>query len=282
MNADPHVRYRDALALEFAGLLADSDAAWMAQHATECAACRSLRERVRARVHELRVDEGHAPAEMLSAWLHEPSAFTPLEAELVQRHLAACATCRAELAEMAAFAQQPVPVARARRHDWRGPALAGLAAAAALVAVFFARVHEPASLAPGALPTPKTVLPAQPAPAPVISARLVIPERTRAAAPETLPVVRLQPAVTQLRLRLPALFMEPGERVEVRLARADGERAPVVRTVRAASLAEDLVVELMPADAWIDGVYRIRIIPDAGRDTAATREFRFRIEHVQR
>lgn len=282
MNADPHIRYRDALALELAGLTSESEAAWMAAHVAECADCRALRERVVANVHELQADAGHAPAEMLSAWLHEPSAFTPLEAELLERHLAACATCRAELAEMAAFAERPVPATRVRRHDWRGPALAGLAAAAALIAVFFARVHEPASLAPGTMRTPAASAPAPAAPAPAISVRIVIPERTRAAEPAALPVVRLRPGVTQLRLRLPALFMEPQERVEIRVARAGSEFVPVVRIVPVSSLAEDLVIDLTPAAAWTDGVYRIRVIPGAGRDIAATREYRFRIEHVQR
>jgi len=142
---DDHARFRAQLAGHLAEVLSAEDSAWMESHAAACAECRSLLERVEARLPEFAADAGHAPPALLSAWLREPGAFTPLERELLRRHLASCAECRAELEEMATFAKLPTPVfqpARARG-TWRGFGAAGLIAAAALVAMVVTRTFLP-------------------------------------------------------------------------------------------------------------------------------------------
>lgn len=272
---DPHKRFRSDIAGHLAEVLSAEEAAWMAAHATECEACRDVLGRVRARLPELGVAGGHPPATLLSAWLRGTEPFTPLEAKLLEQHLAHCDECRAELDEMARFTgivPGGATAARERRLR-RGYGAAGLLVAAVLIAVVATNLQRRAPVAPdstwrqGTLAPPPT--PAGLAPAPL----LVFADRMRGA-DEGVPVVdTLRAPARRLRVRLPLLFLGAAPSALVTVAREDGTPVADLLVAREA-LGREL--ELVPADgAWTAGNYELRVIPGGGRDTSATRRYRF-------
>lgn len=288
MTTDPHARYRTLLPFDLAEALGAEDAAWMSAHTESCAVCRELRSRVHDRLAVQAGDHaGHAPAGMLSAWLHDPALFTPLERELLRRHLSACDTCHSELTEMAAFAHLPVTVPPSARHDWRGPAIAGLLAAAALVGVFFVGTHEPGGLTPSLehtpLPVSGTIDKAGPgaggklgSPTSGVPVRITFPERMRGDVTDSLVIGTLTEPTAALKFRLPPMFLEPGSSVRIVVERSLGHERVFDQLVPATRLATELELRTI-SNGWQPGEYRLRLLPDSGRDSTATRVFEFRL-----
>ncbi len=276
--ADAHERFQAALAAHLAEVLPEEESAWMEAHAAECDACRDLLERVRARLSEASGESGHAPAALLSAWLRERDAFTPLERTLLERHLAGCEECRADLEEMAALARLPLPSAAAVRRPrrWLGYGGAGLVVAAAILVVFLIRDREPA--APPGRGTPRepseqggTLAP------PAHEPLLVFRDRVRGTPGDTIVVDTLRAPAPRLRVRLPQIFLGTSAPARLLVLRS-GERF-VDRLVTARELEREFVVSTDRGD-WPAGEYELRVIPDAGRDTTTTRRYRFALVSV--
>jgi len=91
---DPHLQFRSLAAEYLAEVLPPDESAWMDSHLKECADCAVLLQRVRTRLPGLAHDAGHLPVSILEPWPHSRDEFTPLERELVERHLARCERCR--------------------------------------------------------------------------------------------------------------------------------------------------------------------------------------------
>jgi hypothetical protein len=151
---DPHALFRKRRLLEEAGLLSEAEEAVMQEHAEACASCREAREddsSGREREH----DEGHIPSAVLARWERARASVGELERGLWDSHLAACESCRRDLALAGGVAGAPAEVRgeefqdpepgparapipfdpRRRRRAWLQGGLAGaaLAAAAALI-----------------------------------------------------------------------------------------------------------------------------------------------------
>src|SRR5262245_36591023 len=269
---DLHDRFRGMLAAHVADLLPDEDAVWMATHARECAACAALQERIRSRLPGLADDGDHAPVSLLVRWVRAPERIPALERGLLERHLAACVTCREDAEEMTRLAgvrRMPAPRAIFLRR-WRGPLAAGLVAAAALTVVFavrladWARPGRPDTKAP---PTRGEMMPAVP------EGRAVVLLDHAQNTP--LPGISVAGANAGLRLRVPPLDFGTDPEVLARILAEDG--STVWEASLSASALQQDIVPAMPPVGWSAGIYRLRLIPAAGRDTAATREFVFRL-----
>lgn len=273
---DDHERFQAQLAGHLAEVLSPEESAWTTEHASACDACRGLLERVKARLPEFSADAGHAPPALLSAWLREPGGFTPLERELLVRHLADCEACRADLVEMAQFAGLPAPLTMAAREPrhWRGYGAAGLVAAAALIAVVVTRFREPVVAPPPAPQHEAPVLTVAIVP-PTSEPLLVFADRVRGGSIETVLVDTLHALAPRLRVRLPQLFLESSDSARVMVVHSGGGGV-ADRVLVAHELQSDFVLS-PPSGNWSPGKYELRVIPDAGRDTSATRRYRFKL-----
>ena len=270
---DAHERFRSRLAESLAGLLPEAEAAWMDAHAAECAECTELLMRMRARLPALAVDAEHAPVSLLENWVRAPGKLTALERELLERHLDACDSCREEARELASLAGLAPPRIRVPHH-WRGPLGAGFAAAAVLTAIFAVRLSEHTS--PPVQVRPQPVAPAEPAPAePLPALTIALRERSRGEAPGGEPSAATPVPGAALRLKLPPLFIDDAHEVLVRLE--DGEGAVVWEARMSARALGDTLAPTVGAAGWHSGPYLLRVVPEAGRDSAAARVFAFRL-----
>jgi hypothetical protein len=282
-----HERFRSLLPAYLNDLLPAGDAAWLDAHAAECESCRALLERVRARLPELGADAGHAPARALEVWVYAADSFTPLERELVGRHLAGCSACRGDAEAIARGAGLAfvLPAAEPPRvHGWRAWGAAGLIAAAGLVAMLATHALDPsqairtapapADETPGAATAPPSAGPAATA-VPQIDPLLSFADRERGSQPNPTLVDTLRGDTRSLRVRLPLLTLPSDARVAVSVLRADG--AVMTRQLlEPARLKHELRLRARTG-IWEPGDYRLLVIPDAGLDTVATREYAFRL-----
>lgn len=278
MAPDAHERFQKGLIPHLTDVLSPEEAAWMDTHAAECAECRALLSRVQVRIRELGDASAHVPVAMLSTFLREPGQLTPLEAQLVERHLAACAECHSDMEEMARFAglpprwKAPGPPSR----GWGGMGLAGLAAAAVVVAVLLVRREQPPSVSPPAS-RPQSPAPSVPAPSlsPAREPFLVFPERLRGQSGPSPPTDSVGSGARSVRIRLPAIFLRPGSRVLITVSRVGGVEV-ARQMLDALSVGSDFRIEAAQG-AWSPGDYVLRVVPEAGTDTVSTRSFPFRL-----
>jgi len=279
VTGDQHERFRAGVAAHLAGLLSPEESAWMDAHDKECAECGELMSRAQARMGELRSGEAHIPVAMLSTFLRVPNDLTPLERELVGRHLKSCEACRKDMEEMARFAGIPprMKAPGASGGGWGGMGTASVLAAAAVVAVIGlwlqARHPPPTPSAPPVAaipsPTPEVARGGEPL--------LVFHEQTRAATTSAPASDTLRLETRRVRVQLPVLFLQRDSEVLVTVSTAAGSE--VARdTLSTEPLARpfELAATIGP---WNAGDYVLRVIPAAGRDTTATRVFEFRLLH---
>jgi hypothetical protein len=102
---DPHLRARHALAELAAGVLEESDHAWLSGHLAACAECRRLSDELDEHARELEDEPGHLPARLVSRWTREAPRLPDVVREQVWSHLRQCERCAGELAMLG--------------HDWR-------------------------------------------------------------------------------------------------------------------------------------------------------------------
>jgi hypothetical protein len=274
--ANDHDRFRAILPGYFLELLPDADQAWAETHTATCRDCAELLERVRSRMPELQDEAGHVPVSVLEEYAHA-SRLTPLERELVRRHLIGCEFCRGDLA---AISGGPARVPAALR--WRGWLTAGsLAAAAVLVAVLVrvqgSRPTPPAitehSVTPlqGVRPTPSLVGITEP--------RLRFQDQLRGGSTQAV-VDTVRGSQAGLVLQLPTLFLPGADSVELRIL-DDREEVLARRFVSQEDLAHEVRIEL-PRGQWHSGTYRLTVTPLAISHSSALRTFPFRLIQAQR
>src|SRR5215471_16471576 len=220
--ANDHERFRASLPGYLLELLPDADQAWSQTHMAACPDCAALLERVRSRMPALQDEAGHVPVSVLEEYAHS-SQLTPLERELVRRHLTSCELCRGDLEAIGGrHTREPAALLRLR---WRGWLTAGsLAAAAALIAIVVrvqgskpprpAITEHSATPPPGARPTQSLVAVNEP--------RLRFPDELRGGGTQAVAdTLRGSPA--GLVLQLPTLFLPGADSVELRILDTHGE-----------------------------------------------------------
>jgi len=270
---DLHARFQTGLAAHLAGLLPPEESEWMETHAAQCAECSDLLRRGQARLEQIATSGVHIPMSMLSTFLVEPDELTPLERELVGRHLGTCADCRRDMEEMARAAGIPPRMEgpRSMGGGWGG--VGAVLAAAAVVIVFIvwrqAR-HPPPTTAPpvATVPSPTPVdLGGEPL--------LVLNEAVRGATRPAPASDTLGSATRRVRVQLPRLFVQRGSQLLVTVTTAAGiEVARDTLSTEALDRPFELTAILGP---WNAGDYVLRAIPDSGRDSTATRVFEFKL-----
>jgi putative zinc finger protein len=275
VTADAHARFQVGLSAHLAGVLPPEETAWMETHAGECADCRSLLGRGQAVFERLGASGVHIPARMLSSFLLEPNDLTPLERELVGRHLESCAECRQDMEEMARAAGVPprlkAPGASGGGWGGVGAVLAAAAVVAAIVVWRQARHPPPAPPAPPIAaipaPTPEAALGGAPL--------LVLQERVRGATRPAPASDTIGFGQRVVRIQLPALFVQRDSRLLITATTAAGvEVARDTLPTEALDRPFELTATLGP---WSAGDYVLKVIPAAGRDTTATRVFEFKL-----
>jgi hypothetical protein len=286
---DDHGRFRSLLAAYLAEVLPDEDGAWLEQHVAACPSCAGLIERVRRRLPELAHDGGHIPVSLLERWALEPGSMTPLERELVRRHVADCEICRGDAEELIAAAGRPGQRAGAepRAATLRRWVVPTAAAAAVLLLVFLVRGAFLTRVRTVAVPRGGEVTGgsggAGPEATNPVAANIVVialAERQRSARPEGLRARGVIAPADSLQLELPALFIPEGDTVVARILRADGGLV-WGQFLNASALGANLAPG-RPVEGWRPGRYRLVLIPRAGRDTAATREYVFELDERTR
>ena len=282
--SDAHERFHANAAAYLADVLPDIEASWMDAHAAECKDCADLLSRVRTRLPGLKYEGGHAPVSVLERWAHSPEEFTPLERELVMRHLAECELCRGDAKEMMDLAgiARVVPAPVAARGPSRRALTTALVAAAALAVVFAVRLiswRSPSAPArsnpPSGVPTPNSTGIAPPPPTMVSGASQLIElrERMRGEGADSVVKAVVPPPGTGVRIRVPHLFVRERELLVVRVIRADG--AIIWEDSLDARGLERELEPPAPPGGWSAGGYRVEVIPGAGADTVAKRSFEF-------
>ena len=278
MTSELHERFRAGAAAYVGGLLAPEESEWMDAHAAECAECSDILTRVRSRMEQLGAGGAHIPAGMLSTFLREPNELTPLERELVGRHLQSCDACRQDMEEMARFAGLPprMKAPGASGDGLGGTGLAVVLATAAVIGVIVvwrqARHPPPMRNAPPPIaaipsPTPEAALGGEPL--------LVFHEQTRAAIKPAPASDTLGYESRRIRVQLPALFLQRDSQVLVTVSTVAGsEVARDTLTTGVLDRPFELTATIGP---WNAGDYVLRVIPAAGRDTTATRVFEFKL-----
>jgi hypothetical protein len=275
VTPDLHARFQAGLAAHLAGLLPTEETEWMETHAGLCADCGVLLGRGRARFEQLAASGVHIPAKMLSTFLVEPNELTPLERELVGRHLETCAACRQDMEESARAAGVPprmkAPGASGSEGGGMGTVLILIGAAILVAFVFWRQARRPPP--PSSAP-PIAAVPA-PAPPPVGGQLLVLRETVRGATGPASASDTLAPGTRRVRVQLPALFVQRDSHLLITVTTAAG--IEVARdTVSAKAL--DRPVELSATiGPWNAGDYVLRAIPDSGRNTKATRVYEFKL-----
>lgn len=266
--AERHDRFRERLPGWVGEWLPAEDAAWCEAHARECAECAALAEWLRGRLPALADEAGHVPVSALEQLRARPDTLTALERELVERHLAGCELCRGDAEAIPAVARV-VPMRRV--HDWRWW---GATAAVAAALVMFVRVKETAQVPP---PAPRPGATAT-APAAVRMPRIVFSDLQRDAG-ATASVARdsLRGATDTLELVLPTLFVDGPEPAQLTIRSERDGRVVSQRSVDVAALARPLRF-VHEGGAWAAGAHQLVLVPHAGRDTLATRTFRFRLD----
>jgi hypothetical protein len=281
VSPDAHARFLAELAQHLAGILPAEETEWMEDHAVKCAACGTLLARGRAGLAELGAGGVHVPVRMLTLCLTSPDELTPLERELVARHLKACEACRKDFEEMA-LASGTKPVVKGSL----GPFGSGTNGAG--IAMILAVLLGAALVFGTFLPRRQSMHPPPIQPAPPVAAvpsptpealggepLLVFHEATRG-------TIRPAPASDTLgfgqgaiRVQLPALFVQRDVAVLITVTSAAGrEVARVTLPAEALDRPFELTATVGP---WNAGDYALRVIPDSGRDPAATRVFEFRL-----
>jgi hypothetical protein len=274
-----HERFRSSLPGYLLELLPDDDQAWSQTHLATCTDCASLLERVCSRMPELQDEAGHVPVSVLEEYAHARH-LTPLERELVRRHLILCQLCRGDFEAISGRpTREPAAFPRSR---WRGWLTAGsLAAAAALIAIL---VRVQGSKPPPPAITEDSVTPAQGA-RPTSS--LVALNEPRLRFPDQLRGGTMQAVAETLRggpaglvVQLPTLFLPGADSLELRILDRRGE-VLARRLVGQEELAHEVRVEL-PRGQWHPGVYRLTVTPLASSDSTSPRTFPFRLIEAQR
>jgi len=277
VTPDLHARFQAGLAAHLAGMLPAEETEWMDAHAGQCADCGNLLGRGRARFAQLGTSGVHIPATMLSTFLVEPNELTPLERELVGRHLEACAACRQDMEEMARAAGVPprmkAPGASGSEGGGTGTVLVLLTAAMLTTFVLWRQARSPPAppsappIAALPSPTPEAALGGEPL--------LVLRESVRGATRPAPASDTLESGTLRVRVQLPALFVRRDSQLLITVTTA--ARVEVARDTLSAE-AVDRPFELSTTiGPWNAGDYVLRVIPDEGRDTKATRVFEFRL-----
>jgi hypothetical protein len=284
MNSD-HERFRASLPGYLLELLPDADQAWSEAHAAACSECAALLARMRSSLPELQDEVGHVPVRVLEAYVLEADSLTPLEHELVHRHLNDCAACRADAEELSRITGvPPISPKRVSLRIAHGRVLAaGLVAAAALavvLAVRFTPWRSPSSPASppsvGSAPRPiATALPTGPQQPTNISTLVLLREPLRGSSEDAAVEATVPTRGSGIRIRVPRLFLSEEGQVLVRLVRADD--SVVWTKALDASALEDDIEPTTPSDGWTAGHYLLEVIPGAGADTAAKRAFQFNL-----
>ena len=281
VSPDAHARFLAELAQHLAGILPAEETEWMEDHAVKCAACGTLLARGRAGLAELGAGGVHVPVRMLTLCLTSPDELTPLERELVARHLKMCEECRKDFEEMALAVGAKPHVKRSLGPFSGGTDSTGIAVILAVLlggALVFGTFHprRQAMHPPPIQPAPPVA--AIPSPTPEAlggEPLLVFHGQTRGAtrpapASDTLGFGR-----RAIRVQLPALFVQRDVAVLVTVTSAAGrEVARVTLPAEALDRPFELTATVGP---WNAGDYVLRVIPDSGRDPAATRVFEFRL-----
>ena len=276
VTSDPHARFLTSLAAHLAELLPADETEWMEAHAGACEQCGTLLTRGRTGLVELGAGGVHVPARMLTSFLVEPDVLTPLERELVGRHLKSCADCRQDMEEMARAAGVP-PRLNARGasgNEGGGTGTILVLLAAALLTAFM--LWRQASRAPPHPSAPPIA--AHPSLEPLAlggAPFLVFDDRMRTSGRPAPASDTLVFGSTAVRVQLPALNLRPGSEVLVTVATTAGaEIAHDTLPTEALDRPFELTATIGP---WNAGDYVLKVIPDSGRDTKATRVFEFRL-----
>lgn len=285
--SDLHDRFRASLAAHLAEVLSEDESAWMEAHARECAECAGLLERVRERLPGLELDGGHAPAALIARWIRSSPELTPLERELVERHLAECEVCRGDAEEMSKLAGLPavLPLRTGPKVPAHSSLLVRVAASAAVIAVVAViavqltgrRETRLAGPSPGTITRPGGAEPgATPRAREAVTIKLL--DRDRAEAGEVVPSATLVADSTRLLIQLPPIFLGSARRVTARVVLGEGTLI-WERVLNAEALARPLEPEVATG-VWTPGRYRLEIVPEQDPSGTSTRTYKFELKAV--
>jgi len=239
---DEHVWFRHRLADHLLDLLDESATRNFLAHAEACAGCAALLAAARAR-NTGWPDTGHPSPAVLLRW-QERTLIDDEEARIVSEHVDFCASCQADLEELAGSrvvrpavaptGDSSVPAApRSRRGSWAWSALGGGLATAAAFLIAWPRAPQTVAEAP-----PVTRSEPRPAKPEVellaTDAPVLIRSVSRGGADTTRVGLGENRGLTPL--RIPALFLPDSTRVRVELLDASG--VAIAHTVVTAEVAE--------------------------------------------
>ena len=255
---DDHTRFDAGLTDDLLDLLSEDERERFHAHARGCERCtRRLAIALAAR-EDWWFEQGHIPESGLVAIAEDEDAFAGETRDLIEAHVAECATCREELAILRAGeptqgalrrGPRPVPVRTARPSPLRWGLFGAIAGAAAACLFFLSAPPPPPPVLP---PVPQAASSSRAAaPSLSVPVRVILASPTRSGAGAETTLVHLAPGSNDFSIVLPVLLLPDSTQCRLRLFDADGSivseaQSPAARLFAATGVNLHLAGQQVP------------------------------------